>query len=264
MSNIPFYLMDPILLHLHIFKNAGTAFDSILKKNFKKNFSKLDDKDPSKMLYIDSIIDYLNKKPSVTVISSHQIRPPFENTEKFHFIPVVFLRHPIDRIYSIYEHYRRSPEKHPFNFAAKKYNLNDFLKWYLKNQPNNLVMKNFQTYVLSHDPKNPAFIPHNAISISVNRLKNFFLLGLVERFNESLNTFDKYLEDYFGKLKFSFEKKNVNPNREFKLEDRLNYIKSELNDDLHKQFFKINKLDLELYQIANKELDDRLKILGKI
>ena len=54
-----------ILLHFHIFKNAGSTIEWILEKNFPKKNLIIDEKEPGKIIKINKIINILKKNPQL-------------------------------------------------------------------------------------------------------------------------------------------------------------------------------------------------------
>jgi len=100
-----------VCMHFHIFKNAGTTIDSIFEDNFNKQAVRLDIEKTDDILPIDVVIDYLKVNLEARSISSHQIRFPLPKNISFNLIPMLFIRHPIDRIFSIYQYNKRRKDK---------------------------------------------------------------------------------------------------------------------------------------------------------
>ncbi len=98
-----------VILHYHIFKNAGTTIEEILIKTFPAGFAKLDTEDHDALLSNSVLLDLLNSNPGLQAISSHQLRYPVPQVKDFLFFDVCFLRDPLDRIRSMYDYFR---EKH--------------------------------------------------------------------------------------------------------------------------------------------------------
>ena len=94
-----------ICLHYHIFKNGGTTIEWILKKNFGKYAISRDTNSPKGILDNQIILDEIKKNERIKAISSHQIRFPLPKHENEIFIPILFIRNPIDRIFSIYSRF---------------------------------------------------------------------------------------------------------------------------------------------------------------
>jgi hypothetical protein len=117
----------PLLVHYHIFKNAGTSVEKILSESFGENWAVCDGSPESSRLSNDDIAAFAKTHPGVRAISSHTARPfPVHRG----FFPVVFLRHPIDRARSIYYFTKRDPVQ--FDHAlARDGSFKDYVNWWL-------------------------------------------------------------------------------------------------------------------------------------
>jgi len=255
--------MKPICYHFHIFKNAGTTIDWILKKNFGKNALSIDTNSPKGIVSNGAILDHLKQQPKTDSISSHQIRFPVPDNPNFHFIPILFLRQPIDRIFSIYYFQRkRTDADRPGIRKAKELNLNDYIKWNFtkkKFRP----MKNFQTLFLSHHDVEH-LVDGKDLEKAINNMKECQFLGIVERFDESLVLGEEILKEYFPTIDMSYMKQNISEDRKGTLNEKFIRDKNELDEDVWKEILDQNKFDLELYEKAKIELSIRLEKLENL
>jgi hypothetical protein len=80
-------------------------------------------------------------------------------------------------------------------------------------------------------------------------------VGVVERYDESLDVLAAVLEPDFKGLRFRRGERNVDPERESTLEGRLESLHSGLGDDLYDELLAANSQDFELYEAANRRLD---------
>jgi len=250
---------NPICLHFHIFKNAGTTIDWILQKNFKKHYFALDDtKKPNRILQWDYVIDFLkSQKSHPKAFSSHQIRFPLPQNSELEFLPIVFLRNPIDRAFSIYYFKKKQTDDSIGSVSARSMNLSNFIEWNLSKEKY-LPMKNFQVFFLSRQD-NSSEINLDDLVIAKNRLKDCKIIGVVERLDESLVVAEEGLRSYFEKIDLSYIKQNVSPERFGNLEERLEQGRSDIENKLMDELIQKNKIDSLLHEFANKELDLRIK-----
>jgi hypothetical protein len=244
----------PVILHFHIFKNAGTTVDWALQKNFGEHAASIDDTTSGpKILPMSVILDYLKEHPETKSVSSHQIRPPLPQADGFLFIPIVFIRHPIDRAFSIYSFNKRRTDKVT---EAKDATLTEYVKWAL-GKKYFTPLKNFQTIFLSgknnRTPATPGDLP-----VAKKRLKDWPIVGVVERVDESLVLAEEMLRPHFENIDMSYIKQNVTPGRKDDLAGRMEGGKAELGE-LFDELVERNSLDFELHSFANQELDRRLK-----
>jgi len=250
---------NPICLHFHIFKNAGTTIDWILQKNFKKHYFALDDtKKPSRILQWDYVIEFLKKQKSYPkAFSSHQIRFPLPQNSELEFLPIVFLRNPIDRAFSIYYFKKNQTDDSIGSTSARSMTLPDFIEWNLSKEKY-LPMKNFQVFFLSRQD-NSSEINLDDLVIAKNRLKDCKIIGVVERLDESLVVAEEGLRPYFEKIDLSYIKQNVSPERFGNFEERLEKGRSDIGNKLMEELIQKNKIDSLLHEFANEELDLRIK-----
>ena len=112
----------PVIVHGHIFKNAGSTFDWSLKRNFNKGF--IDHRDTEEMKFgaSDYLADYIGRHKRLKAISTHHLYwcMPLPEREKLDIIPCFFLRHPIERVRSVYDFERRQQSDTPGAVHAKK------------------------------------------------------------------------------------------------------------------------------------------------
>lgn len=247
-----------VCLHFHIFKNAGTTIEWILEKNFPKNAVRMDLERLRGILPMNVVIDYLRRHQNVEAFSSHQISFPLSRVEEFLFIPILFIRHPIDRAVSVYYFNRtRSDIVTEAVTQARKLSLSDYIQWHLKHE-HNITMKNFQVFFLSRDEN---FQPHSLdnCNLALERAKSCSILGVADKFDESMVLAEEVLRPYFKNIDMSYVKQKISSGRELSLTDRLESTKLEISGSVMDELVKHNRLDLELYSLVNKEVDSRLK-----
>jgi hypothetical protein len=93
--------MRSIIIHYHLFKNAGTSVDSVLEKSFGASWRNFDNKNSSARFSPKEFEKINLEHPELKAFSSHQIVPPIPKGS-LRVYPIIFLRHPIDRIKSAY------------------------------------------------------------------------------------------------------------------------------------------------------------------
>ena len=250
--------MKNILLHVHIFKNAGSSFDDALKRFYGDAFvDHRDDNDiiKGKMAYLEN---YLDAHPKIQAFSSHSIYFNPENSDKYHFFPAYFLREPIGRIRSVYSFEKKQmPATTQGSKKAKELDFNGFVKWYMEDT-SPATIRNIQTIFLSGTRTNQKSIEEK-FSLAMNTLNNFPLIGVVDRYDESMVVFEEYLKDSFPGIDLSYIRKNVtDTNIEDSVEEKTNKILSQLDTPTKVLVQEKNALDMKLYERANEKLDAKL------
>ena len=250
----------PVCLHFHIYKNAGTTFDNILKRNFSDDALLLDTGKPRGILPFDTVFHYFSKHhPNVKSLSSHQIRFPIPQNPDYMLLPIVFIRHPIDRAFSIFSFDKRRndiPEDIGVEMA-KKLSASEYFKWNI-GQEDHYIMKNFQVRYLSTKPPRVKAEPQD-LKIAIERIRTPTIVGVVDRMDESLLVAEEKIKQFFNEIDFSIVKQNVSKKRKGSLNDRLENARLEIGNNIFIKLESANELDLQLYSQANKILNDELK-----
>ncbi len=131
----------PVIVHCHLFKNAGSTLDWSLKRQFGAGF--IDHRDDDSMRQGASFLGpYIESHTELSAISSHHVRLPLPVSEEFQILPIIALRHPIDRARSVYDFERRQEADTPGAIHAKKLSFADYIRWRM--QPDvSPIIRNF-------------------------------------------------------------------------------------------------------------------------
>ena len=252
-----------VFLHYHLFKNAGTTIDWILQRNFRHAFASLHEVTSTGVIVNEEILSFLAENPYVEALTSHHIRLPPPRHEHFRCIEICFLRHPLDRLQSIYYYYRRLADTADPNVAqAHRLGLPDFLVWFCETQP--FLAINPQTAYLGNGgafffPPSPKHLER-----AVSCLEEIRFLGVVERFDDSLLVAEYFLRTMFPNLDLSYLPQQVNPHRPVSLEARVEELEKACGPALFADLKRANELDVELVAAAERELDRRLQFIPNL
>jgi hypothetical protein len=251
-------LKRPIILHFHIYKNAGSTIDWILERNLRKKFKRIDfPNKPEGRLPFYMILDYLQQNPVIQAISSHHLQFPLFGYDYFQLLPMIFIRHPIDRAFSMYSFKKFGESGEDMDLLmAKTSSLKEYIQWNLSIKTMR-PMKNWQVLFLS-DKGTRSISNNDDFTLARKRMKECTCLGVVDRLNESLVVAEENLRPYFAGIDLSYISQNVSKGREKTLKARLDNEKSLIGSDLLDSLYAENKLDMDLYLEANKELDERI------
>jgi len=228
----------------------------IFEKNFAKKAISIEPKNSLEFLTEDDIFNYLEKNPATKSISSHQMRIMFPINEKFNFFTFFFLRHPIDRAFSVYFFKRKEKDDSEGTVKAKQLDLKNFIKWNLEKK-GYMVMKNFQTlYLANKDFRFEAKLED--LERAKKIIKKIDVLGTINRIDESLVLAEEVLRPFFKKIDLSYVRQNVSKERDIGLEKRIEDESKIVGEKIMKELEKVNKLDLDLFHECNSELDHRI------
>jgi len=257
--------MRHIIVHYHIYKNAGSTIDSILKYSFGKRFGfgqhfgfgercgSIEGSNPWDTLNSDDVLKYAIDNPHIKVISSHQARLPVPSHTNLEFHPILFLRHPIDRAGSVYSFERRQPvnSSGPGVKIARENDFAGYVKWRLS-EGNGAVIRNFQTVHLSgrQNDMRVATATENDLRDALVTISQLPFFGIVELFDDSIEKMRKYLSQYFKKIDIKYSVANRSSERKNTLHERLDDMKKMLGADLYQDLLDKNALDMRLYEHA--------------
>jgi len=248
--------MRTIIVHYHLFKNAGTTVDSILERNFTGDqHAHVEGPLPWSTVQPQQILQFAIDNPSVRAISSHHARLPLPQHPSIQFVPILFIRHPIDRFASVYEFERRQPEDSlsPSVVIARNGGLADFARWALSKDAT-AACRNFHVVHLANAQTDmrTARATHEDYETALARLESLPFFGIVDEFDESMARIQQQLNPHFGEIATDYLNQNVTPGRHATLDERLAHIEKELGESLYRDLLECNALDLLLYNQAKK------------
>ena len=243
-----------ILVHYHIYKNAGTSIDATLRKHFGPHWAAFDRSAPAAIIRPDELRAFIDEHPTLRSVSSHQCRPPVPTSTGFEIFPLFLLRHPLDRIGSIYRYERKRVSDDAGPEMAKKLEFAEYVAWRLSG-PQGGIMRNVQVLYLS-GAQSSAAKPWDvqADRALLEEAKRFLAslpaFGIVERFDESLARFQRWLSPLFPGIGFFATRQNVTSDVSAPLEERLRRLRQQLGDTVYELAERSNALDLELFDHA--------------
>jgi Sulfotransferase family len=240
-----------IVAHYHFFKNAGTSIDSILEHNFGSAWSQIEF--PRRNQHSNSrlVEDWLVKQPNIAAFSSHTALFPLPILENTVLFPIVFLRHPIPRLWSVYKFERK--HRRVLNPSIKLAQEQDFAGYlnYQLDQPHNRSCRNFQTYRFSWLNSQPNM---TELERALNGLDLLPIVGLVAEFGLSMQLYRQAIAKYYPAFELISVHKNITSGRNLSLAEKLDSIRDNLDPDTYRKLLEANQDDLELYEAAQKRL----------
>jgi hypothetical protein len=250
-----------VILHYHFFKNAGSTLDSMLERTFGKRWVNHDKSQAMAFISGNEIGAFIEAHPELLAISSHQAVLPLPQVEGVEIVPALFLRHPLDRVRSVYEFERRQGQQQgPVTKGAdhaSRLSFADYLRWRFDSAVNGVV-HNFQTVRMVFHPRfNRHPLNERDRALAWSRLQALSFFGLVERFDDSILLLSRVLRERGIAFETQYEARNQSK-RENSLEQRLERMRAELGQEMWEVLLERNKHDLELYERAEREFGRRL------
>ena len=219
-----------LYIFLHIPKTGGSTLNSIFTRQFSAQELYDHELFQNKIIPLADLTSEDRKQ--IHAIAGHLLYGAHGKFYKpYHYFTM--LRHPVDRVLSLYSFLK--------NYPGYERLQNMSLEEYVRTEPE---AQNGQTLLLCGIPL------QYDVSLAKKRLETFDVVGITERFDESLYL----LKSAFGWTDIHYEKVNITKTRLKRADVPLETIKL---------IEEHNKLDLELYQFAKELLQKRLTNLPK-
>ena len=175
--------MRTAIFHYHLFKNAGTSFDRILKTNFPDTWVTAEFETASGN-NTPAVEDWIRASPTARAYSSHTAVGPLPQVADVTLVPVLFLRDPVERIASAYRFERKQQADTWGAELAKQHDLEGYVRARLA-RVNDRQCRNFQTARLA------SLVPGSAPELERARqalvlLQTAGMVGRVEAFDHAM------------------------------------------------------------------------------
>jgi hypothetical protein len=246
-----------IIVHYHIFKNAGSSVDRLLQMAFGNGWASLEGPTPTSLLRPDDLSTFIRDRPEIVAVSSHLLRPPAPPGVRV--LPVVLIRHPLDRAFSVYSYLRRHPDGAATGTVAQQASFPQFVLWCLNNKTlGGMVITNYQVIHLSPASFRNGHIYHaiateNDLQHAIHYLSDSTCFGTVDLFDAVMSNLRKGAAALHLHIPTSVITENATPGRLEDLDERLQVAKGLLGPDLNQRYINENELDYRLYKWAHRE-----------
>lgn len=192
-----------VVLHYHLFKNAGTSLDQILKRNFgprwvTREFSMNTDNNSTQLA------SWIRTTPDAVAFSTHTALGPIPKIDGVRIISVMLLRDPVARIRSAYRFERKQKADTWGAELAKQYDLEGYTRARLS-RPNDRQCRNFQTHRLATLAPGPG----PELERAQEGLRRLSVVGLVDTFDTAMTQLSALLEPVFPEFKWTSVRANT-------------------------------------------------------
>lgn len=257
--------MRTVICHYHIYKNSGTSFDTLLTNNYGEKHICFDGPFPFFTIDQEQLYRIIERKRDMIAFSSHQIQLPVPVSLDFLVLPVVFLRHPLLRIQSIYKFKRQAYDGTTTSKAAQEKTFDEWISYCFSDRQEITHISNAQTRFLGATYRRKPLIrrtPHSMeydIHQAVRNIQNVQLLARTECFSKDVSRFSEVLAQY--DIEFNFT--DINPqnitskNHHKPINERLEYLKESLTEKNYKKLWNANTQDIFLYDYATLLIEQR-------
>lgn len=254
--------MRTVICHYHIYKNSGTTFDGILTRNFGDRHLCFDGPFPYFSINQQELLKVIQRNPSVVAFSSHQVTLPVPSSLDTNILPVVFVRHPLLRIQSIYSFKRAEKDGTDTSRNAGEMDFDAWCRHCLADPREVTLISNAQTRMLGAVTGEPALAQRTRTGMAydfnqaLRNLRTVDLLARTEHFDADVARFPGVLARHG--IEFSIEDTtpmNVTASDLGKsLEERTRHLEESLPEATYQALLAANAQDLALYDEVCKRL----------
>lgn len=240
--------MRKVILHYHLFKNAGTSLDAAFKENFSEDKGEWVTKEfPAQpATNREKVREWILDTQSAKCFSSHTAIFPVPTFEEIEVIPVIFYRHPIDRIASAYSFEKKQGGTGFGSVLARNTSLAGYIETRLSLQYDRQC-RDFHSSRLS-TMYSQEF--GDELTRSLKAINELPFIGLVEEYDCSLKQLNEYInENTSFEIELEVKKVNVSNREILPLEEKLEKIKQKVGEQLYEELLKANEIDLKLYDL---------------
>ena len=236
----------PVVIHYHLFKNAGSSIDRALKENFGVTWAETES---DHRLQPALVAEFLSENPWVSALSSHTATLPLPSVDGIDILPIVMLRHPVDRIRSVYEFERRQDVDGIGANTAKGMTMKAFVAWRLDRftEMKDRSFVNFQVERMALGSDEGSELERAQATIA--RLP---FVGVVEAFDQSLERLEVLMRERFPKVRLHAYRQNVSPSAKGMLDEKLSAFRGHIGDDLFERLLEANHEDMVIWEAARE------------
>ncbi len=245
-----------VIVHYHLFKNGGSTIEYILDRAFPGRFATIHGHDPDATLDAADLTEFLQRHQGIAAVSSHHLRYPKPLTRQTVFFDCCFLRDPLARLYSTYNHFRRSELDSPCARWARSYSPREFVMRLMEQAPHQVSEVQVTQLANAGAFTRPA--DERDLERATAVIREMAVPGLVEMFDESLAVAEYYLRPAFPNLRLEYVPQNVSQAaRRVPVESR-DYWEGLWGKELYGRLLRMNEMDIELVLRAKREILRRL------
>jgi hypothetical protein len=251
-----------VVVHYHIFKNAGTTVEQILEREFPGCFALLHGPTADATLDAQDLDCFLRDHPNVKAVSSHHLRYPAPVMRDTIVFDCCFLRHPLDRLDSVYSYLRRIDSKDPPGRIARGKTPAEFVRHLLERSPEQV--SNVQVTMLANRGAFTRPASDDDLERAIRTVRNMAMPGIVEMFQESMSAAEYFMQPAFPSISLRSTPANVSRRILTTAADRKQRLVELWGQDLHRELVRLNELDIELATQTSQEIRRRLSLLPAV
>ncbi len=249
---------NAIIIHNHLFKNAGSTIDWALKRSFGSSF--VDHRDDDLMRKGRSYLGpYLESDENIKAISTHHLNFPLPAVENIHLLVMTMFRHPIERVTSVYNFERKQTcNSTPGVIHARKFSMGKYIDWRLKPEVGSTIRDFHSRRMLPYKKACNEPVSSSELRLVEESVKKSGMIGIVEKFDESMVLFEEEIKVHFPTVDLSYALQNIGQNPNVKQVERLRKLKVEIGEATYSLLEESNQSDLTLHGFVVNEFNKRV------
>jgi hypothetical protein len=241
-----------VLLHYHIFKNAGSTIEYAMRRFFGKRFATLHGPDPNSILSGEDVAAFLTSHPEIAAISSHHVKYPKPVAPGVIIFDLCVLRDPLERLRSVYQHFRRAEPVDDLSARAKEMDLRSFLDLLIRQYPH--MVNDAQVNTLANAAAYTRPPDSTDLRAALQIVREMSVINVVDLFDESMVAAEYFLCPAFPSIQLENVSQNVSPKDTEPFRDAV-------GTRICQQIEKMNQLDGELLSQARGEVRRRFELV---
>jgi hypothetical protein len=247
-----------VVVHYHFFKNAGSTIESILEREFGGEFATLHGPAADTEIDNDELSAFLSTHREIKAVSSHHLRYPLPNIKNVVIFDFCFIRHPLDRLHSMYSYLRGANTGGPLCQMASRCSAMEFLRSLVDESPH--LVSNVQVLQLARSGRFTRPAGEEDLSHAIQVMRKMSIPGVVDLFDASLVAAEYFLKPAFPRINLHYTRQNVTAGRAEAAHREKRYREwwgSAVYDDL----FTLNQFDLQLHAATIDEVYGRMTVV---
>lgn len=243
--------MRTVILHYHLFKNAGTSLDATFKENFKGDEWVTAEFPGQPAKNREMVKQWIIDNPQAKCFSSHTAILPPPQIEGVKVLPVIFIRHPIDRIASAYTFEKKQGGDGFGTVLARNTDFKGYVETRLA-LPNDRQCRNFHMQRFAHMYGEKQGNEFTRAKMAIEKLP---FVGVVEDFSASLRRLENWLKlEGVEGISLVPKEHNVSRDTTSRLDEKLDRLECELGKESYVRLLAENFEDLELHKVSKNNL----------
>jgi len=253
-----------VVVHYHIFKNGGSTIEFILEREFHGRFASLHGPTLNAALNERHLAAFLEQNGNISALTSHHLCYPKPAIPGIVLFDCCFVRHPLERVHSIYTYLRKTLSDDPLGRLARRHSPGDFVKVLLDQSPH--IVSDVQVHRLANRGSFTRLANQADLERATQVLADMAIPGVVDQFDESLVAAEYFLNPAFPGIRMEYARQNVsNPSEPESSGPEAHADKwiRLWGISAYEDIARLNEFDTELHRRARKEIERRLSHVPK-